>query len=136
MERAREENLHNTPSDNNIAFPVTLKDLLEAGVQFGHKRRRWNPRMKPFIFTERDGHHIIDIRKTYEKLQEAYNFLKRLSSRGGTVLFVCTKKQGKEIVAEEAKRCGAFYMTDRWPGGTLTNFETIRSRINRMKELM
>ncbi len=136
MERAREENLHNTPSDNNIAFPVTLKDLLEAGVQFGHKRRRWNPRMKPFIFTERDGHHIIDIRKTYEKLQEAYNFLKRLSSRGGTVLFVCTKKQGKEIVAEEAKRCGAFYMTERWPGGTLTNFETIRSRINRMKELM
>jgi small subunit ribosomal protein S2 len=136
MERAREENLHNTPSDNNIAFPVTLKDLLEAGVQFGHKRRRWNPRMKPFIFTERDGHHIIDIRKTYEKLQEAYNFLKRLSSRGGTVLFVCTKKQGKEIVAEEAKRCGAFYMTERWPGGTLTNFETIRSRINRMKELI
>uniref|UniRef100_A0A7V3ZX45 Small ribosomal subunit protein uS2 n=1 Tax=candidate division WOR-3 bacterium TaxID=2052148 RepID=A0A7V3ZX45_UNCW3 len=136
MERAREENLHNTPSDNNIAFPITLKDLLEAGVQFGHKRRRWNPRMKPFIFTERDGHHIIDIRKTYEKLQEAYNFLKRLSSRGGTVLFVCTKKQGKDIVAEEAKRCGAFYMTERWPGGTLTNFETIRSRINRMKELM
>lgn len=136
MERAREENLHNTPSDNNIAFPITLKDLLEAGVQFGHKRRRWNPRMKPFIFTERDGHHIIDIRKTYEKLQEAYNFLKRLSSRGGTVLFVCTKKQGKDIVTEEAKRCGAFYMTERWPGGTLTNFETIRSRINRMKELM
>lgn len=135
MERAREENLHNTQNDN-ISFPVTLKELLEAGVQFGHKRRRWNPKMKPFIFTERDGHHIIDIRKTYDKLREAYDFLKKLSSRGGTVLFVCTKKQGKDIVKEEAKRCGAYYMTERWPGGTLTNFETIRSRINRMKELL
>lgn len=134
MERAREENLHNTPNDN-IAFPVTLKELLEAGVQFGHKRRRWNPKMKPYIYTQREDHHIIDIRKTYEKLIEAYNFLKRLSARGGTVLFVCTKKQGKEVVAEEAKRCGAFYMTERWPGGTLTNFETIRKRIARMKEL-
>ncbi len=135
MEREREENLHNTQNDN-ISFPVTLKELLEAGVQFGHKRRRWNPKMKPFIFTERDGHHIIDIRKTYDKLREAYDFLKKLSSRGGTVLFVCTKKQGKDIVKEEAKRCGAYYMTERWPGGTLTNFETIRSRINRMKELL
>jgi len=135
MERAREENLHNIQSDS-IAFPVTIKDLLEAGVQFGHKRRRWNPKMKPYIFTEREDHHIIDIRKTHEKLIEAYKFLKELSSKGGTVLFVCTKKQGKEIVAEEAKRCGAFYMTERWPGGTLTNFETVRKRIARMKELM
>jgi small subunit ribosomal protein S2 len=137
MERAREENLHNTQNDNNnIAFPVTLKDLLEAGVQFGHKRRRWNPKMKPFIFTQRDEHHIIDIRKTFEKLQEAYDFIRKLSSRGGSVLFVCTKKQGKDIVADEARRCGAFYMTERWPGGALTNFETIRNRIARMKELI
>lgn len=136
MEEAREENLHNTQNDDSIAFPVTLKDLLEAGVQFGHKKRRWNPKMKPYIFTLREEHHIIDIRKTFEKLKEAYEFVMRLSSRGGSVLFICTKKQGKDIVAEEARRCGTFYMTERWPGGALTNFETIRNRISRMKELI
>ncbi|MCD6131296.1 MAG: 30S ribosomal protein S2 [Candidatus Hydrothermae bacterium] len=134
MERAREERLHNT-QNVNVELPVTVKDLLEAGVHFGHKRRRWNPKMKPFIFTERNKIHIIDLRKTIELLQIAYAKVRDVSSKGGKILFVCTKKQGKDGVKQEAERAGVFYMVERWPGGTLTNFDTIRSRVEYMKDL-
>ena len=137
MERAREEGPRSTPSAEapSPAFPVTLKDLLEAGVHFGHKRRRWNPKMARFIFTERQGIHIIDLRKTLEQLQKAYEFVRDVAYKGGKILFVCTKKQGKDVVREEAERAGAFYVVERWLGGTLTNFETIRSRIEYMKDI-
>lgn len=137
MEKPREEGPRSTPSAEapSPAFPVTLKELLEAGVHFGHKRRRWNPKMARFIFTERQGIHIIDLRKTMEQLQKAYEFVRDVAYKGGKVLFVCTKKQGKDVVREEAERAGAFYVVERWLGGTLTNFETIRSRIEYMKDI-
>jgi|GEM_PF-22716 len=135
MEKPREGSLPSTQSANTLELPIDLKDLLEAGVHFGHKRRRWNPKMKPYIFTERQGIHIIDLRKTLEQLKKAYDTLRKIAAEGGRILFVCTKKQGKDIVAEEAKRAGVFYMTERWLGGTLTNFETIRNRIEYMKDL-
>ncbi len=120
----------NTPSGE-----ITLIQLLEAGVHFGHKRRRWNPRMRPYIYMERSKIHIIDLRKTLAALKKAQEFLRDLVSRGGTVLFVCTKPQGKEVVREEAERVGAFYVVERWPGGLLTNFETIQRRIQYMRTL-
>ncbi len=137
MEREREEGRISSPSAEAKQFqlPVTIKDLLEAGVHFGHKKRRWNPKMAKFIFAERQGIHIIDLRKTMEQLEKAYKRVAEVAGSGGSILFVCTKRQGKDIVAEEAQRAGVFYMTERWPGGTLTNFSTIRSRIERMKEL-
>jgi len=135
MEKPREGSLPSTQSANTLELPIDLKDLLEAGVHFGHKRRRWNPKMKPYIFAERQGIHIIDLRKTLEQLKKAYDTLRMIAAEGGRILFVCTKKQGKDIVAEEAKRAGVFYMTERWLGGTLTNFETIRNRIEYMKDL-
>ncbi len=115
--------------------PVTLKDLLEAGVHFGHPRQRWNPRMREFIFTERGGVHIIDLRKTLPLLLSAYDKMKDVAFRGGNILFVGTKKQAKDVIREEAERAGVFYVTERWPGGLLTNFETIRKRLVRMREL-
>jgi len=112
-----------------------IKELLEAGVHFGHQTKRWNPKMKKFIFGERNGIYIVNLEQTSVKLQEACDFLKDLTSKGGTVLFVGTKKQAQEIVREQAKRCGMFYATDRWLGGALTNFETIKKGIHRFNEL-
>jgi len=114
---------------------ISMKQLLEAGVHFGHQTRRWNPKMKKFIFTERNGIYIIDLQKTVKKINEAYNFVRDLSADGGTVLFVGTKKQAQESVREEAIRSGMFYVNQRWLGGTLTNFQTIRKRINRLKQI-
>lgn len=114
---------------------ISMKQLLEAGVHFGHQTRRWNPKMAPYIFTDRNGIYIIDLQKTVKKIEEAYNFIKQLSSEGGNILFVGTKKQAQEAVKEEAERCGMFYVNQRWLGGMLTNFQTIRRRIDRLHEL-
>jgi small subunit ribosomal protein S2 len=112
-----------------------MKSLLEAGVHFGHRTRRWNPRMRPFIFTERNGIHIIDLQQTMGKLEEAYNFARDTVAQGGMILFVGTKRQAQETMQAEALRCGMPYVTQRWLGGTLTNFRTIRSRIDFMLKL-
>ncbi len=115
--------------------PTTIKQLLEAGAHFGHQTGRWHPRMKNFIYTKRDGIHIIDLEKTVKMLERATNFIKETVSQGGTVLFVGTKKQAQESVAEEAKRCGMYYVSQRWIGGMLTNFATIQSRIDHLVRL-
>jgi small subunit ribosomal protein S2 len=114
---------------------ITIKDLLEAGVHFGHQTKRWNPKMKQYIFGERNGIHIIDLEKTHQKLLMAMDFLRKLAENGEGILFVGTKRQIRQIVEEEASRCGAFYITNRWPGGLLTNFKTIRQSIKLYKEL-
>jgi small subunit ribosomal protein S2 len=114
---------------------VSMKQLLEAGVHFGHQTRRWNPKMAPYIFTERNGIYIIDLQKTARKVEEAYNFVKEVSANGETILFVGTKKQAQEAVKEEAERCGMYFVQERWLGGMLTNFQTIKSRIERLKSL-
>jgi len=114
---------------------VSMKQLLEAGVHFGHQTRRWNPKMKEYIFTERNGIYIIDLQKTVKKIEEAYEFVKNVSAEGGNILFVGTKKQAQESIQEEAQRCGMFYVNQRWLGGMLTNFKTIRRRIDRLNEL-
>lgn len=114
---------------------VTMKQLLEAGVHFGHQTRRWNPKMRPFIFGERNGIHIIDLRKTLDRLNEARDAVRRVVLKGDKVLFLSTKRQLRQIIEEEANRCGALYVTERWLGGMLTNFQTIRRQIRRMKEL-
>ncbi|MDT2261305.1 30S ribosomal protein S2 [Paenibacillus larvae] len=114
---------------------ISMKQLLEAGVHFGHQTRRWNPKMDKYIFTERNGIYIIDLQKTVKKVEEAYNFVKSLAEENGTILFVGTKKQAQDSVKEEAERCGMFYINQRWLGGTLTNFQTIQKRINRLREL-
>jgi len=114
---------------------ISMKQLLEAGVHFGHQTRRWNPKMKKYIFTERNGIYIIDLQKTVKKVDEAYNYVKELAANGGTLLFVGTKKQAQDSVRDEATRSGMFYVNQRWLGGTLTNFQTIRKRINRLKDI-
>ncbi len=114
---------------------VSMKQLLEAGVHFGHQTRRWNPKMAPYIFTDRNGIYIIDLQKTVRKMEEAYNFIRDLSAEGKEILMVGTKKQAQESIEAEAKRCGMFYVTQRWLGGMLTNFHTIRKRIDRLNEL-
>jgi len=114
---------------------VTMKQLLECGVHFGHQTRRWNPKMKPFIFTERNGVYIVDLQKTVKGLEKAYEFLRQTSEGGGSVLFVGTKKQAQETIRDEAIKSGQFYITHRWLGGLLTNFSTIRKRVSRMVEL-
>ncbi len=114
---------------------VSMKQLLEAGVHFGHQTRRWNPKMAPYIFTERNGIYIIDLQKTVKKLEEAYMFIRDLSASGESVLFVGTKKQAGDSVREEAERAGAHYVNARWLGGMLTNFRTIRQRIGRLEQL-
>ncbi|MDD4335499.1 MAG: 30S ribosomal protein S2 [Desulfotomaculaceae bacterium] len=114
---------------------ISMKQLLEAGVHFGHQTRRWNPKMAPYIFTDRNGIYIIDLQKTVKKVEEAYNFVKQLSFDGDTILFVGTKKQAQETVREEAERCSMFFVNQRWLGGMLTNFQTIRRRIDRLQEL-
>ncbi len=114
---------------------VSMKQLLEAGVHFGHQTRRWNPKMAPYIFTERNGIYIIDLQKTVRKLEEAYMFIRELSANGQNVLFVGTKKQAQDSVREEAERAGAYFVNARWLGGMLTNFRTIRSRVARLNQL-
>ena len=114
---------------------VSMKQLLEAGVHFGHQTRRWNPKMAPYIYTERNGIYIIDLQKTVKKLEEAYNFVRDLSANGGNVLFVGTKKQAQDAIKEEAARCGGYYVNARWLGGMLTNFRTMRTRIDRLAQL-
>ncbi len=114
---------------------VSMKQLLEAGVHFGHQTRRWNPKMKPYIFTERNGIYIIDLQKTVKMMDEAYNFVRNLVSDGGKIMFVGTKKQAQDSIQSEAERCGMFYVNQRWLGGMLTNFKTIRNRVNRLLEL-
>ena len=112
-----------------------MKQLLEAGVHFGHQTRRWNPKMNEYIYMERNGIHIIDLQKTVKKIDEAYAFVQGVSTEGGTVLFVGTKKQAKDSIAEDAQRCGMYYVTNRWLGGMLTNYQTIKARISRLNEL-
>lgn len=114
---------------------ISMKQLLEAGVHFGHQTRRWNPKMKKYIFTERNGIYIIDLQKTVKKVEEAYSWVKELAANGGTMLFVGTKKQAQDSVKEEAERSGMYYVNHRWLGGTLTNFETIQKRIARLKDI-
>ncbi|MBU5437677.1 30S ribosomal protein S2 [Tissierella sp. MSJ-40] len=115
---------------------ITMKGLLEAGVHFGHQTRRWNPKMAQYIFTERNGIYIIDLQKTVKKVEEAYDFMKEVSANGGEILFVGTKKQAQEAIEGEAKRCNMHYVNQRWLGGMLTNYKTIRKRIDRLHELV
>lgn len=114
---------------------ISMKQLLEAGVHFGHQTRRWNPKMAPYIFTERNGIYIIDLQKTVKKVDEAYNFIRKVVESGDSVLFVGTKKQAQEAMREEATRCNMFYVNERWLGGMLTNFKTIQTRIARLRKL-
>ncbi|MBQ4259822.1 MAG: 30S ribosomal protein S2 [Lachnospiraceae bacterium] len=114
---------------------ISMKQLLEAGVHFGHQTRRWNPKMAPYIFTERNGIHIIDLQKSVVKVDEAYTAISEIAAQGGTILFVGTKKQAQDAVKTEALRCGMFYVNERWLGGMLTNFKTIQSRIDRLRAI-
>ncbi len=114
---------------------VTMKELLEAGVHFGHQVKRWNPKMKKFIFGERNGIHIVDLQKTLRGLVEAYNFIKEVAATGAPILFVGTKKQAQDAIAEEAKRAGSYYVNNRWLGGMLTNFTTVKKSIERLKKI-
>lgn len=114
---------------------ISMKQLLEAGVHFGHQTRRWNPKMAPYIFTERNGIHIIDLQKTVGMVDDAYNAVFDIASQGGRILFVGTKKQAQDTVKAEAERCGMYYVNERWLGGMLTNFKTIQSRIDRLKAI-
>ncbi|MBQ3199518.1 MAG: 30S ribosomal protein S2 [Firmicutes bacterium] len=114
---------------------ISMKQLLEAGVHFGHQTRRWNPKMSRFIFTERNGIYIIDLQKTVHKVDEAYNFIKSVAAEGKDILFVGTKKQAQEAIKDEALRAGMYYVNERWLGGMLTNFKTIQTRIRRLREL-
>ena len=114
---------------------ISMKQLLEAGVHFGHQTRRWNPKMAPYIYTERNGIYIIDLQKSVGKVDEAYNAIKDIVADGGTVLFVGTKKQAQDSVKTEAERCGMYYVNERWLGGMLTNFETIKGRIAKLKKI-
>ena len=118
-----------------VAASVGIKDLLEAGVHFGHQTRRWNPKMKQYIFGERNGIYIIDLQKTHRLLQDALQFVQDLASQGKTVLFIGTKRQAQEAIADEAKRCGMPFVTERWLGGLLTNFVTVRRSLERLREL-
>ena len=114
---------------------VSMKQLLEAGVHFGHQTRRWNPKMAEYIYCERNGIYIIDLQKTVKKLEEAYNFVRETTANGGNILFVGTKKQAQDAIKEEAARCGGYYVNARWLGGMLTNFRTMRTRIDRLAQL-
>jgi len=114
---------------------ISMKQLLEAGVHFGHQMRRWDPRMKPYIFTERNNIYIVDLQQTVKLVEVAYDFIREISNNGGNVLFVGTKKQAQESIKNEAERCGMYYINYRWLGGTLTNFDTIRKRVKRLHEL-
>ena len=114
---------------------ISMKQLLEAGVHFGHQTRRWNPKMAPYIYTERNGIYIIDLQKSVGMVDDAYKAIADIAAEGGTILFVGTKKQAQDAIKTEAERCGMFYVNERWLGGMLTNFKTIQSRIARLKEI-
>lgn len=114
---------------------ISMKQLLEAGVHFGHQTRRWNPKMAPYIFTERNGIYIIDLQKTVKKVEDAYNFIREVAGRGESILFVGTKKQAQDAMRDEAVRCNMFYVNERWLGGMMTNFKTIQARISRLRKL-
>ena len=114
---------------------ISMKQLLEAGVHFGHQTRRWNPKMAPYIFTERNGIYIIDLQKTVKKIDEAYAFMREVAATGRPVLFVGTKKQAQAAISDEAKRCGMYFVNERWLGGMLTNYKTISSRIKRLNDI-
>ena len=114
---------------------ISMKQLLEAGVHFGHQTRRWNPKMAPYIYTERNGIYIIDLQKSVGMVDDAYNVISDVVANGGTILFVGTKKQAQDAIKSEAERCGMYYVNERWLGGTLTNFKTIQSRVGRLKEI-
>ena len=114
---------------------ISIKQLLEAGVHFGHNTRRWNPKMQEYIYIERNGIYIIDLQKTFKKFEEAYNFVSKMAAEGGTMLFVGTKKQAADAIKEEAIRCGQYYVNVRWPGGMMTNFKTIKRSIHRLNDL-
>jgi len=114
---------------------ISMKQLLEAGVHFGHQTRRWNPKMAPYIFTERNGIHIIDLQKSVGKVDEAYRAIFEIAQQGGTILFVGTKKQAQDAVKAEAERCGMYYVNERWLGGMLTNFKTVQTRIEKLKKI-
>ena len=116
-------------------FDISIKQLLEAGVHFGHPTKKWNPKMAEYIFTQRNGIHIVDLQKTVKMFEEAFNFVSEVAQDNGTILFVGTKKQAAETIKEEAQRCGMYYVNVRWPGGMLTNFNTIRKSIKRLKDL-
>src|SRR5215475_7342184 len=126
---------HVVLTKGNIVISIGVKELLDSGVHFGHQTKRWNPRMKPFIFDARNGIHIIDLSKTLQQLEAACNFLASTVSKGGKILFVGTKKQAQQAVKETAKECGQFYVTERWLGGTLTNYDTIKRSIGRLKQI-
>ncbi len=128
MQEVREEGLGNIPS-------VDVKQLLEAGAHFGHKRSKWNPKMAKYIFTVKNGYHIIDVRKTIPLLQKALEFVYNIALKNGTFLFVCTKKNLKDTIVKFASEVGAFYVVERWPGGLLTNFDTTKQRLRRIREL-
>ena len=119
----------------SVMAKISIQTLLDAGAHFGHQKRRWNPKMKRFILTERNGIYIIDLQKTVKKLEEAYNFVRDCSANGGNILFVGTKKQAQDAIKEEAARCGGYYVNARWLGGMLTNFRTMRTRIDRLAQL-
>ncbi len=125
----------NKPNGGLVMSVISMKQLLEAGVHFGHQTRRWNPKMAPYIYTERNGIHIIDLQKSVGMVDAAYNAISEIVSAGGTVLFVGTKKQAQDAVKTEAERCGMYYVNERWLGGMLTNFKTIRSRVDRLKTI-
>lgn len=114
---------------------LTMKDLLEAGVHFGHQSKRWNPKMKPYIFTARNGVHVIDLAKTAPMLEEAYNFIKEVAANNGNIIFVGSKKQARHIIADEARRVGAMYITERWLGGLLTNFDSMKQSLRKLESL-
>ena len=118
-----------------MASVVSMKSLLEAGVHFGHQTRRWNPKMAPYIYTERNGIYIVDLQKTVRKLEEAYSFVRELSASGKSLLFVGTKKQAQDAIRDEALRCGQYYVNARWLGGMMTNFKTMRTRVDRLNQL-
>ena len=124
----------NQMEEKNMSV-ISMKQLLEAGVHFGHQTRRWNPKMAPYIYTERNGIYIIDLQKSVGKVDEAYNAVSDIAANGGTILFVGTKKQAQDAIKTEAERCGMFYVNERWLGGMLTNFKTIQSRIARLKAI-
>ena len=134
-ETQAQENQQGTFKPKPPGQRVTMKELLEAGVHFGHQKERWNPKMRKFIFTERNGIHIIDLQQTLKYFEQAYDYVADLVANGGTILFVCTKKQGQDIVKEEAQRCGMYYVNKRWLSGTHTNFQTIRKGIFKLKML-
>ena len=133
-EKIKHAEVQNQVEERNMSV-ISMKQLLEAGVHFGHQTRRWNPKMAPYIYTERNGIYIIDLQKSVGMVDDAYNAVSDIAAEGGTILFVGTKKQAQDAIRTEAERCGMFYVNERWLGGMLTNFKTIQSRVKRLKEI-